>query len=188
MGFWYFIRNSFKAIAVFCILMMLKDFTVEMSEDLGLCVLLFFLFFATVSTTYDLGGGWFLKVTAGVGLGGAFFGSFLVMVLSYALVNWVAENKVIVAGILLASFAINHIIETVKYAKELPVFFTVTGGLCALVFTIEALFTFLQLPALFFSLDYVDDGAPQFFLAMLTVIFMFVCIIARSTQAYAIEE
>lgn len=193
MGFWYFVRNVFKAILLIIALALLQNFTKETGADIasntGLAVFLFFLFFATVSTTYDLGGGMFLKVTTGVGLGGAVFGFFLITAFSYAILNWVAEHTAIVTGILLASYAINQIIETFKYATALPKFFTITGAFCAIVYAIETFCAFAEKPSFVFALDYEGMGGMLQLLTMgLTVIFTLVNIIARATQASWIED
>ena len=185
MGFWYFIRNFFKVIGLIIAIAILSDFTVDQAGDIGISVFLFFLFFATVSTTYDLGGGYFLKVTTGAGFGGAFIALFL----AYAIMAWVAEHTAIVIGILLASYVINQIIETIKYCRELPKFFTYTGIFCIVIYAIEMICVFTGQTSFVFAMSY--EGIIGFFkiLAMfLTVIFTLVNIIARATQAKWVED
>ncbi|MBO5244355.1 MAG: hypothetical protein J6B36_09080 [Muribaculaceae bacterium] len=171
---------------------LLQTFTVDAAEDITsnmvIAVFLFILFFVTVTTTYDLGGGWFLKITTGVGFGGALIGSFIIISFSYVVLNWIAENIALATGLLLTFYVINQIIETVKYASELPKFFTITGIFCILIFAVETVCGFLGMPAVFFGLVYDGDfGMLQFLGMALTVIFTFVNIIARATQASYVE-
>lgn len=193
MGFWYFVRNVFKPIGLLIAMTILNALTLadseEISGNIGLVVFLFILFFATVSTTYDLGGGWFLKVTTGCGLGAAAVGFFIVTAFSYAFLNWVTENTSLVAGILLASYALNQVIETFKYSGYLPKFFTVTGFGCAAVFAIEMFCAFTEKPPFVFSMSYEGlGGMLQILLMFATVLFTFINIIARATQAWEVED
>ena len=181
MGFLYFLKNIFKAFALLVAMALLQDFTGGLSEDLGLGIFLFILFFVTVSTTYDIGGGWFMQITSGIGLGGALVISFLIMIASYALLSFIAASSALVAGILLASFTINHAIETFRFAPDLPGFFTVTGIYCVIVYGIETVCAFLESPSPIFAFEY--DSILPLLLMVLTVLFTVVNIIARATQA-----
>ncbi len=192
MGFWYFLKNIFKLFCLVVAVVLLQTFTVDVAEDITsnmvIAVFLFILFFVTVTTTYDLGGGWFLKITTSVGVGGALIGSFIVINFSYVILNWIAENIALTTGILLLSYIINQVIETIKYFEDLPKFFTITGIFCILVFAIEMLCAFLGMPTVFFGLVYDDAfGMLKFLVMALTVIFTLVNIIARSTQASYVE-
>lgn len=185
MGIWYFFRNIIKIIFLCIGISLLSNFSENVAGNIALGVFLFFLFFATVSTTYDLGGGWFLKITTGVGLGGAVIGFFLVA----ALMTWIEAHTSIVIGILLASFVINHIIETIKYFEELPIFFTITGAFCVLIYIIEMFCAFFQKPSFLFTMEYEGFGGMiKVLLMFLTVILTLVNIIARATQASYVED
>lgn len=193
MGFLYFLKHIFKLICLVVAVALLQTFTVDAAEDITsdmvLSVFLFILFFVTVTTTYDLGNGWFLKITTGAGVGGALIGAFIVMSFSYAALSWIAEHIALTTGILLTFYVINQIIETVKYANELPKFFTVTGIFCILVFAVETVCGFIGMPAIFFAFEYEGAfGLLQLLGMVLTVIFTLVNIIARATQAGYVEE
>lgn len=192
-GLWYFLRNIIRIVlliaAIGLTINMSAEDGVDVAGNIGLAAFLFFLFFATVSTTYDLGGGWFLTVTTGVGIGGAVVGFFIVAIISEAVLTWVATHTAIVIGILLASFVINQIIETIKYFETLPIFFTITGGICVLLYGVEMILAFCQKPSFIFAMDYEGlGGLFQVFLLFVTVILTFINIIARATQAHWVEE
>ena len=83
MGFLYFIKHIFKLFCLVVAVVLLQTFTVDAAEDITsnmvIAVFLFILFFVTVTTTYDLGGGWFLNeiyltergytLSSGIGVG-----------------------------------------------------------------------------------------------------------------------
>ena len=189
MGFRYFIKNFLKVLGLAIAVGLLQTYKVDFDGNFIFNVFLFVLLFATVTTTFSLGGGWFLEVTTGVGVGGAFLITFIIVGLSYATMSWVAEHIPLVTGILLAVYALGQIAQTIKYAPELPRFFTFTGGLCVVVFVVEAICAFLEKPTYFFAMDYSGIGGLFRFLMMgFTVIFTLVNIIARATKASYVED
>ena len=189
MGFWYFIKNFAKAIGLAIAIGLLQTYKVDVDSNFIFTVFLFIMLFATVTTTFSLGGGWFLEVTTGIGIGGAFLLTFLVVGLAYATMNWVTEHVPLVTGILLAVYTVGQIAQTVKYAEALPRFFTYTGGICAAIFGVEALCAFLEKPTFFFAMEYSGLGGLFCFLGMaFAVIFTLVNIIARATQAGWVED
>ncbi len=184
MGFKYFIKHIFKIIILLISLGLCSTFSVGDGNWIG-GVFLFILLFVEVSSTYDLGDGWFLKVTTGAGIGGAFLGC-LVVVLA---LSWIEEFIHIVKGILLLSYVINQIIETFKYAREIPKFFTITGIFCVVMFAIEAVRAFGNKESFLLRLDsgYGSDDLGVMLLLLLTALFTLVNIIARATKANRIE-
>ena len=189
MGFWYFIKNLFKAIGLAIAVGLLQNYTVDYDGNFVMNLFLFILLFATVTSTFSLGGGWILEVTTGVGIGGAFLITFLLVGLAYATMSWVAEHIPLVTGILLLAYAISQIVQTIKYSQALPRFFTFTGGLCIVVFAVEAFRAFAEKPTYFFAMEYSGlVGLFQFLMMACTIIFTLVNIIARATQAGWVED
>lgn len=185
MKFWYFLRNVIKIIILVVAIFILSDFTAGVDGDTALGIFLFILGTVTVSTTVDLGGGWFLKITTGVGIGGALLGLLLVEV---AMI-WIAENKVVISGVLLASFILHQIIETVRFRKELPPFFTASSLFCIAMYTVETVLVFMEKPTWLFSMDYQGiGGLAALVMMILTVIFTLVNVIARASQADMVED
>lgn len=189
MGFWYFIKNLAKTIGLVIAIGLLQTYTVDYDGNFVMNLFLFILLFATVTSTFSLGGGWVLEVTTGVGIGGAFLITFLLVGLAYATMSWVAEHIPLVTGILLLVYTIGQIVQTVKYSEALPRFFTFTGGICALVVGVEAICAFLEKPSYFFAMEYSGLSALfRVLMMMFTVIFTLVNIIARATQAGWVED
>lgn len=141
MGFKYFIKNIFQIALLLVAVVLTANFSME---DGGLTgVLLFMLLFANVVYILPLGNGWFLKIT-GISAGGAFVG----FLLGSMALTWLEANKHIVVGILLLAYTISQLIETIRFAREVKPFITITGLVCVVIPAIEAIRSFAQKTAL----------------------------------------
>jgi hypothetical protein len=179
MGFKYVLKNIFKLIILFIsvgMLANLKNGTIEPP----IAVFLIILICVNVSTTYDLGNGYYLQVLTG----GSILGAFIGYLLAYMALEWVMANSHIVLGIVVMCYAINQLIETIKYGKEVHPFFTISNIFCTIMIAIEAINCF-QEKSLITTLT---EGPLGTLLLLVTAILILVNIFARAGHASYVED
>lgn len=98
--------------------------------------------------------------------------------------EWIVENSHIVLGIVVMSYAINQLIETIKYAKEVNLFFTISGAFCTVMIAIEAIKSFKEESLI----TQRTEGPFGALLLAATVILFLVNIFARAGRASYVED
>lgn len=175
MGFKYFIKNIFQIAILLAAIGLTTTFSME---DGGLTgILLFIMLFANVVYIFPLGDGWFLKIT-GISTGGAFVG----FLLGSMVLTWVEANKHIVIGVLLLAYTISQLIETIRFAREVKLFVTITGLICVVIPAIEAFLSFAQKSAL------IGGEGIGAVMLIIIVICTLINLIARTANAYYVYD
>ena len=180
MWFKYFMKNIFKLIILIISIGLLAGLG-DSEVQPPFAVFLIILVCVNVTTTYDLGNGYYLQIVTGGSIVGALIG----FVLAYLALEWVVANNFKVMGIVVICYAINQLIETIKYCKEVHLFFTISGFFCAAMIFLEGINCF-DGESLIGSL--IEGGPLGALLAVASIILFLVNIIGRANEAYLVED
>lgn len=137
-GIKYVIKNLFKVIVLILTLWLLLSNTPEditNPDNAFMSIILLFFLCINVSTVYDFGEFYVIFSEAGVSLAVGLIGYFL---LQWLLV-WLVTNGVVIAGILIILYAVNRLIDAIKFAEYIPLFFNIVGFAFAAIVLIDGI-------------------------------------------------
>lgn len=179
MWFKYILKSFFKLLVLLITVSMLIGLKEKPIEPAG-AVFLIILFCVNVSTVYDLGDGYYLQVISG----GSILGAFIGFILAYMAMEWVVDNSHIVLGIAVLFYALNQLIEAIRYREHVDKFFTISGIVCSIMIAIEGFNCFKEQ-------SFVEQLTENFFgifVLAVTVLLFIINIFVRAGEAKYVED